>query len=170
MNDSERLWAGIALSVFAHFLLVLYTPRTEHTPSSSLALQTVLEAPVVTSQGKGALQLGHRTASQDAEHRLADARRKAFAHYLQAVDDAVHSHRLDFGKTDLIGVAKWQFTILADGSFTAPLLVCGSGSAALDETARRAIIAASGTVKRPAIIGTEDILMTLDVKFQHALR
>lgn len=170
MNDSERLWTGIALSVFAHFLLMLHTPRAEHAPSSSIALQTVMEAPLVTSQGKGALQLGHRTASQEAEHRLADARRKAFAHYLQTVDDAVHARRLDSGKTDLIGVAKWQFTILADGSFTAPTLVCGSGSALLDETARQAIMAASGTVKRPAIIGTEDIPITLDVKFQHDLR
>ena len=45
-----------------------------------------------------------------------------------------------------------------------------SGSALLDETARRAIMAASKTVKRPAIIGSENIPMTLDVKFQHDLR
>ena len=151
MNDSERLWTGIVLSLFVHFLFVLHPYRTEHAPPSSIALQTVMEMPPSTGHGRNTLQLGRRAISQDAEHHLADARRKAFADYLQAVDDAVHARRLDSGKTDLIGVARWRFFILEDGSFTPPILMRSSGSALLDETARRAP-------------------MTLDVKFQHDLR
>lgn len=171
MNDSERLWTGIVLSLFIHFLFILHPHRTEHVPPSSIALQTVMEMPPSTGgHGRNTLQLGRRAISQDAEHHLADARRKAFADYLQAVDDAVHARRLDSGKTDLIGVARWRFFILEDGSFTPPILVRSSGSALLDETARRAIMAASKTVKRPAIIGSENIPMILDVKFQYDLR
>ena len=170
MNDSERLWTGIVLSLFVHFLLVLHPHRTEHAPPSSFALQTVMEIPPSTGHGRNTLQLGCRATSQDAEHHLADARRKAFADYLQAVDDAVHARRLDSGKTDLIGVARWLVFILEDGSFTPPIRMRSSGSALLDETARRAIMAASKTVKRPAIIGSENIPMTLDIKFQHDLR
>ena len=129
MNDSERLWTGIVLSLFVHFLFVLHPYRTEHAPPSSIVLQTVMEMPPSTGHGRNTLQLGRRAISQDAEHHLADARRKAFTDYLQTVDDAVHARRLDSGKTDLIGVARWRFFILEDGSFTSPILMRSSGSA-----------------------------------------
>ena len=57
-----------------------------------------------------------------------------------------------------------------DGTFTDPVLRASSGSPQLDASARRAVLAASGKVRRPAIIGTEPIPVILHVKYQYGLR
>ena len=51
-----------------------------------------------------------------------------------------------------------------------PVLRASSGSPELDASARRAVLAASGKVRRPAIIGTEPIPVILHVKYQYGLR
>ena len=100
----------------------------------------------------------------------ADRKRQAFLRYLDDIDEAVHARRLDGGETGLIGVAEYMFTVRPDGTFTDPVLRASSGSAQLDTSARRAILAASGKVRRPAIIGTEPIPVILHVKYQYGLR
>ena len=77
---------------------------------------------------------------------------------------------LDGGETGLIGVAEYMFTVRPDGTFTDPVLRASSGSPQLDASARRAVLAASGKVRRPAIIGTEPIPVILHVKYQYGLR
>jgi TonB family protein len=84
-------------------------------------------------------------------------RRRAFLEYLDAVDDAVHAHRLDGGETGLLGVATCSFIIGRDGAFSDIELFSSSGHPELDNAALRAVQAASGRVQRPAIIGQEPI-------------
>ncbi|MFR3457405.1 MAG: TonB family protein [Bilophila wadsworthia] len=100
----------------------------------------------------------------------ADRKRQAFLRYLDDIDEAVHARRLDGGETGLIGVAEYMFTVRPDGTFTDPVLRASSGSPQLDASARRAVLAASGKVRRPAIIGTEPIPVILHVKYQYGLR
>ncbi len=69
-----------------------------------------------------------------------------------------------------MGVAEYMFTVRPDGTFTDPVLRASSGSPQLDASARRAVLAASGKVRRPAIIGTEPIPVILHVKYQYGLR
>lgn len=64
---------------------------------------------------------------------------------------------MDDGEAHFGGVAAYVFIVRPDGSFTAPVLRQSSGSPALDVAARRAILAASGSVKRPDILGAANI-------------
>ena len=105
-----------------------------------------------------------------AEAEAADRKREAFLRYLDDIDEAVHARRLDAGDTGLIGVAAYAFIVRPDGTFTEPELRLSSGSPRLDEAARRAVLAASGKVKRPALFGSGPIPVMLHVKYQYGLR
>ncbi len=67
-------------------------------------------------------------------------------------------------------MAAYAFIVRPDGTFTEPELRLSSGSPRLDEAARRAVLAASGKVKRPALIGSGPIPVMLHVKYQYGLR
>ena len=114
--------------------------------------------------------LDSRAAPDVQARKHADRKRQAFLRYLDDIDEAVHARRLDGGETGLIGVAEYMFTVRPDGTFTDPVLRASSGSPQLDASARRAVLAASGKVRRPAIIGTEPIPVILHVKYQYGLR
>lgn len=100
----------------------------------------------------------------------ADKRRQAFFAFLDDLDAAVHARRMDGGAAHFVGVASYAFTVRADGSFTTPPLRQSSGSPDLDAAARRTIIATSGSVKRPDILGAADIPVLLHVKYQYELQ
>ena len=161
MTEKECLAAGIAVSLFAHFALLIAPRPPEPEPSFTPA--------VATSREKG---IGIAAASpRDMDKAdAADRKRQAFLRYLDDIDEAVHARRLDGGETGLIGVAEYMFTVRPDGTFTDPVLRASSGSPQLDASARRAVLAASGKVRRPAIIGTEPIPVILHVKYQYGLR
>ena len=181
MTEKECLAAGIAVSLFAHFALLIAPRPPEPEPSFTTVVQMDMASPAVaTSREKG---IGIASQAQDAPYRegdidltdkkvveAADRKRQAFLRYLDDIDEAVHARRLDGGETGLIGVAEYMFTVRPDGTFTDPVLRASSGSPQLDASARRAVLAASGKVRRPAIIGTEPIPVILHVKYQYGLR
>ena len=157
MTEKECLAAGIAVSLFAHFALLIAPRPPEPEPSFTTVVQMDMASPAVaTSREKG---IGIAAASpRDMDKAdAADRKRQAFLRYLDDIDEAVHARRLDGGETGLIGVAEYMFTVRPDGTFTDPVLRASSGSPQLDASARRAVLAASGKVRRPAIIGTEPI-------------
>ena len=170
MTERECLLTGIALSLFAHFCLLGEIGQREQPETVGKYVSVTLSSSAVTAERGSGTGIAQASSDQLADHEAADRRRAAFLRYLEDIDDCVHAHRLDGGETGLIGVAKYGVTVLADGTFTEPLLLASSGSARLDEAAKRAIEAASGRVKRPAIIGTEPVPVLLYVKYQYGLR
>ena len=149
-------------------------------PNSQLISQNVRNVTMGNStQGVATLMLTFplNTDPEQVRDLLLDAYRDAVAASTGAtititddIDEAVHARRLDGGETGLIGVAEYMFTVRPDGTFTDPVLRASSGSPELDASARRAVLAASGKVRRPAIIGTEPIPVILHVKYQYGLR
>lgn len=171
MTEKEALWTGVALSLFAHFLLVFAPERDASSrPAFRTELRMDMESPAVAvreNDGVGVIAARPRDAEDD---QAAGRKRKAFFDYLDALDEAVHTRRLDSGDTDLIGVATYTFLVRPDGSFTEPELRVSSGDPRLDASALRAIRAASGKVRRPVLLGIAFIPVTLQVKYQYGLR
>ena len=137
MTEKEGLAAGIAVSLFAHFALLIAPRPPEPEPSFTTVVQMDMASPAVaTSREKG---IGIAAASPRDMDKADAADRKRQA-------------------------------VRPDGTFTDPVLRASSGSPQLDASARRAVLAASGKVRRPAIIGTEPIPVILHVKYQYGLR
>ncbi len=111
-----------------------------------------------------------RQAEDQAAHRIAWARREAYLGYLDRVSEALHRHRLDSADTSLIGLVLFSFDIDAEGRFENIVLRRPSGNDRLDQTARRAVMAASGEVKRPPILGDETLTVFQEIRFQYGLR
>lgn len=170
MTDRERLITGIALSLFAHFLLLRAPAPGEAPPSFRTVVRMDMESPAVAAAREKGLGVDAAAPGDVAEAEAADRKRAAFLRFLDDIDEAVHARRLDAGGTGLIGVAAYAFTVRPDGTFTEPILRVSSGSPRLDEAARRAILAASGKVRRPALIGPGPIPVMLHVKYQYGLR
>ncbi len=170
MTDSERLWTGVAISLFLHFSLTLRYPAVEE---EKIGFRAVLEMesqssalPNATRQGTG-VESAPAAGPEEAEQ--LDRKRRAYLRYIEDVDDAIHARRLVSGDTGLIGVALCAFTIEADGTFRSPQIVSTSGRPELDASALRAVRAASGVVRRPDILGSEPIHVSLQVKYQYGL-
>ena len=170
MTDSERLWTGIALSLFLHFALTLFHGPE---PDEPVAFNAVLEMDDSSALSRSSAREGtglQSASPQDREEaEKLDRKRRAYLRYLDEVDDAIHARRLDGGGTHLIGVALCAFTIAPDGSFRDIILVKTSGTPELDASALRAVRAASGVVRRPDIIGPAPISVSLQVKYQYSL-
>ena len=170
MTDSERLWTAIVLSLFLHFALTLFHAPEQEEPAVFTA---VLEMDSSSTLSQNSLNDGTGLQSatpQDREEaEKLDRKRRAYLTYLEEVDNAIHSRRLDGGGTHLIGVALCAFTIAPDGSFHSIALVKTSGSSELDSSALRAVRAASGVVRRPDIIGPDPIQVSLQIKYQYSL-
>jgi TonB family protein len=172
MTDTERIAAGIALSLFVHFALLTGHWRFERLPGPPSAVEVRLDMESVAAGPavKRGIRLGSPSPQAQEEARIADLRRKAFLRFLQDVDDAVHAGRLQEGASGLIGAAEVGFTIFKDGTFRNIRLISTSGRPRLDAFALRAVRAASGKIRRPAIIGYEPIPVNLQVKYQYGLR
>lgn len=170
MTDSERLWTGIALSLFLHFAITLFHVQEQNDAPVFTAVLEMEDSSTLrqssVNEGTG-IQSASPQDREEAEK--LDRKRRAYLQYLEEVDDAIHARRLDEGGTHLIGVALCAFTIDQDGVFHDVALVASSGSAELDASALRAVHAASGVVRRPDIIGIEPISVSLQVKYQYSL-
>ncbi|MCQ2444293.1 MAG: TonB family protein [Mailhella sp.] len=171
MTDGQRIAAGIAASLFLHFCLLTGRFAMQEAPDTFRAVLEIEGESAARAappkQGTGIHSASPQTKEEAEE---ADRKRRAYLRYLDAVDAAVHARRLEVGAEDLIGVAVCAFDIHADGGFSEPSVLRSSGDARLDDAALRAIRAAGGAVKRPAILGTDVIRMTLEVKYQYGLR
>lgn len=171
MTDRECLLTGLAVSLFVHCtLLGTRPPPQPELPALHVTVEMDMDTPgAMTSAQRG---LGVESATPKAlnDANAADRKRQVFLAYLEAVDAAVHAHRLDGGDTGLIGVATCTFLINPDGTFSEPALYNSSGHAALDVAALRAVRMASGTVRRPALVGTDPIPVRLQVKYQYGLK
>jgi TonB family protein len=171
MTDQERIWTGIAISLFVHF--AVFSVRLPDRPQPSVVHAAVplnLTSSARLNDAGPGLGVESPDPGSEERNRLANMQRRAFLEFLDAVDETVHAHRLDGGDTGLLGVATCAFTIGADGAFHDVRLYSGSGHPELDRAAIRAVHAASGRVRRPAIIGPEPIPVILDVKYQYGLR
>ncbi|MDJ0932872.1 energy transducer TonB [Breoghania sp.] len=102
---------------------------------------------------------------QESREARANRRRKALAAYLEAVSDAIHARRMTAVGDSAIGNAHFGLTIDGTGGFSNVRLLQSSGTAALDRDALHAVEAASGTVLRPAILGTRPLELNLRVKY-----
>ena len=78
-------------------------------------------------------------------------------------------HRLDFGRTDLIGIVTYSFIVDAAGRFSNIRMLASSGWPELDRVAKLAIERSSGRVKRPRLIGAEPLAVVQEVRFQYGL-
>lgn len=171
MTDRECLGAAIAISIFAHFLFLLGS-RLPESPRGQMhtVLHMEMDAPAAPGASEPGMGVANATPEQLRDMRAAQRKRKAFLEYLEAIDEAVHARRFESGDTSLIGVATYAFVVEEDGRFRDIRLHAPSGNSRLDEAARRAVLAASGTVKRPAIIGHDPVAVLVQVKYQYGLR
>ena len=171
MTDGERLWTGIALSLFLHFSLTLiHASPGEDAPVFRAVLAMDSESTLSRSGTRPGTGLQASSESDREEAERLNQKRRAYLRYLDEVDDAIHARRLDAGDTSLIGVALAAFTITKDGTFHDVRIVTSSGRPELDASALRAVHAASGVVRRPAILGTEPMHVSLPVKYQDELK
>lgn len=171
MTDSERLWAGVALSLFLHFSLTLvHHPEPEKAPPLRVVVE-MDDSSAITPKGARP-GIGLRALSPQAreESERLDRKRRAYLRYIEDVDEAIHARRLMSGETDLIGVTLCAFTIDGDGTFSDVRIVSSSGRPSLDASALRAVRAASGVTRRPEILGTDPLHVSLQVKYQYNLQ
>ncbi|MGN1037788.1 MAG: energy transducer TonB [Mailhella sp.] len=170
MTDSERLWTGITLSLFLHFSLVIFHSAPEEEKAVFHAVLEMEDASAVNSQSvRQGTGLHHESPKNDAEAEQMERKRRAYLAYLDEVDAAIHARRHTDQTANLIGAALCSFIIDAEGRFRSIQIASSSGRPLLDESALRAVKSASGIIRRPAIIGTEDIRVSLWVKYQYAL-
>lgn len=170
MTENERICAALAFSCLVHWGIF-------HLFGASSAPEAVGATTVISMESLGldASPEGDGISMEAAPTRTepqntADKRRQAFFAFLDDLDAAVHAHRMDGGEQEFVGVAAYAFTVRPDGGFTTPMLRQSSGNAALDAAAYRAVCAASGSVKRPEILGNGDIPVVMHVKYQYDLR
>ena len=171
MTDGERLWTGIALSLFLHFSLTLiHVSAQQEPPVFRAVLEMDSESTLSRSGTRPGTGLQSASESDRDEAEKLNQKRRAYLRYLDDVDDAIHARRLDAGDTSLIGVALAAFTIAPDGTFHDVRIVTSSGRPELDASAIRAVHAASGVIRRPAILGADPIHVSLPVKYQYDLK
>lgn len=170
MTDAERLGTAITLALFFHFLIALYRP-TETDPPMQLHISVSTEEASVLNRDRTGQGTGISTAQtpDSPEAELRNKKREAWLKYIDDVDAAIHAHRLMSGRTDLIGTALCAFTIMPDGNFQNARIIRSSGDESLDRDALLAIKSAGGLVKRPEIIGTNKLEVSLWIKYQYGL-
>lgn len=170
MTDAERMGTAITLALFFHFLIVLYKPA-EPDPPVLMRLEVATDESSTISKERLGEGTGISTAPtpDTPENEQRNKKRQAWLEYLDGVDAAIHARRLFTGREDLIGTTLCAFTILPDGHFTNARIIRSSGNPDLDRDALTAIAAASGVVKRPAIIGNERLEISLWIKYQYGL-
>ncbi len=171
MTDASRLYAGLAISLFLHFML-FHLPWSEITAlygqGQRLSHEFTSGAPLIAETVSVSLEAADaESARRDGVDKRAQERRR----YLEDVLQAVHARRFvsPLARREFIGLALFSLTIVPDGTFQHIRLSGGSGNPALDRAAEEAVRQASGVVKRPSILGTEEISLVLPVKYQYAL-
>lgn len=172
MSPRQLFGFCIAASIFIHLCLVQvdWTPK-QVTGSEQIVVP--IDFDVAVSNHGESLALEQGIAESSSEKKVEEAarclKRMAAKHFLDQVHEAVERRKFFFGKgdlSDLIGNALYTFHIRPDDTFTGITLKRSSGDPRLDETARRAIVAASGTIKRPLILRGQSFTLTIAVKYQ----
>lgn len=169
MSDMERWAAAIVLALAAHFFILqpAWIKGGGSSPAGQLVLVRLAPSQVRAGDAPGLSITGERAGDEDSN--LADQRRKAYNRYLDDISDAIHARRFDYGRTDLIGVTELGFIIGWDGNFNKIWLVKSSGRPELDKAAEHAVRAASGVVRRPSELGSENLAVIMQVKYQYDL-
>ncbi len=172
----KNLWGFcLAASLFAHFLLL----NAHYQPEPVMACRDIVVPLAFDVEGPEAgggfalrqvADLGIDGAEKGESPK--DYRRRILKRYLAQVHSAVEKRKFQPPGANfrgVIGNALYAFTIDGQGRFKGVRLLRSSGSDRLDQSALTAIQKASGRVKRPKIIGTQPIAMTLTVKYQYGL-
>lgn len=171
LSDAAKIGLWGSLGIHLLFLIGVGGIDAEGVSGKNFVRISTDSLDALVSTQTGALALGSfATAPGPNEEKLAERRRQAYMQYLEDVSLEIHSHRLDFGHTDLIGIVTYSFLINSDGRFEDIRLRISSGHPQLDEVAKRAIEVSSGKVKRPKILGTHRIGVVQEVRFQYGLR
>lgn len=172
MALSESMKTGLMISVGIHLVaLVLLGGIQSDVVSGTQYVKidaAALDAVSVSNEAGVALGSFMNSAGP-SESKLAARRRQAYLDYLEAVSLEIHSHRLDFGRTDLIGIVTYSFIVDAAGRFSNIRMLASSGWPELDRVAKLAIERSSGRVKRPRLIGAEPLAVVQEVRFQYGL-
>ena len=168
------LQIAVAVSIGLHLLALLLVglpvkPTGVGSNASPLPLD-LAKLETVSVSDNGVFRMEGLSADDQASHRLARVRREAYLAYLDLVSDAIHRHRLDSGDTTLIGLVLFSFDINASGHFERITLRRSSGDPTLDMAAHRAILAASGEIKRPKILGDKTLTIFQEIRFQYSLQ
>ena len=171
MTEKECLAAGIAVSLFAHFALLIAPRPPKPEPSFTTVVQMDMASPAVATSREN----GHRHTPPPA--------RATWTRPMPPTASGRPSCATSMTSTRPCTPGVWTAAKPGSsalpnicspsgptGRFTDPVLRASSGSPQLDASARRAVLAASGKVRRPAIIGTEPIPVILHVKYQYGLR
>ncbi|MCF0253068.1 MAG: TonB family protein [Duodenibacillus sp.] len=170
-ESEDRLKPAFAISASLHLLALIMISLpvilSEHTGSVSLDLTST---EVRVSSPDSSVAIGSYAPGDANAQQAAEKRRQIYNRYIDEVAKEIHARRLDFGKQDLIGIATYSFSIDKTGAFYDIALRNSSGHKQLDEVAEKAIRAASAKVKRPKELGTDDIWLLHEVRFQYALK
>ena len=169
MDDAERWIAALVLALAAHFFILQPSWLRLERPSSTgqMVLVQFSTNQVQAGENPGVNILDAHSGSDEAS--LADQRRKVYNRYLDEISDAIHARRFEYGRRDLIGVAEFGFIIEPSGMFSNITLLGSSGHRDLDRAAEHAVRAASGVIKRPSELGSENIAVLMPIKYQYEL-
>ena len=169
MNDAERWTAALVLALAVHFFILQPSWLRLERPGSTgqMVLVHLSANQVRVGENPGVNILDAHSSNDEAN--LADQRRKIYNRYLDEISDAIHARRFEYGRRDLIGVAEFGFIIEPSGMFSNIELLGGSGHPDLDRAAEHAVQAASGVVKRPLELGSENIAVLMPIKYQYDL-
>lgn len=170
MSDAAKIGLWVSLSLHALFLILAGGTAGEAAGGKQFVRLSAESLDAIVTAESGALALGAFTSGASDEAKLAERRREAYLQYLEDIAAEIHSRRLDFGRTNLIGIAVFAFSVDERGAFRDIRLTASSGKPELDRVARLAIEASSGRVRRPKLLGSDPIAVVQEVRFQYGLR
>ena len=174
MNSQEAFKYSLMISVALHLIFFLSIKDSSSSIIASSPVTVIDMDSIVISQPQSVGGVGIESFTPNpqgqTEAEVAQKKRKAYLEYIEEISQEIHSRRLSFGRTDLLGITTYSFIIKSDGSFSDVQLKISSGSTELDTIASQAIKSASKKVKRPKIIGDNPIKVVQEIRFQYGLK
>lgn len=171
MQEKERRATAITLSLFAHFLVLQGTWDFTRPEVSSALPPLVLEFSTtqqVFDSSEEGLSL-HQNLEEPADKAMINQQRMIRQLFLEQIHNEIHKKRLNLDNNDLIGIVWYSFQISIDGMFNTIKMEKTSGNPILDKDAYQAIMASSGTIKRPPLLGKENFSIMIPIKYQYTL-
>lgn len=179
MTDGERIATAFILSLAVHWMAVeglgCKEPDVQHVSSDepvfvddvSLPESGISLASPITFE-QPAFLLPQEAVSAEAS--AAERKREALFAYLDQISTAIHARRKISGEWHrLVGNATLRLLIDRAGRFVAVDLIRQSGDEQLDSDALQAAHSASGFIRRPGILGSSPIQISVVVKYQFGL-
>lgn len=174
MTRDQVLWLCIAVSFLLHVWALKLDWSSEPAPYGEeivIPADFTIAADVPQPGGlalEQAVDTGDERRSESAGKRLL---REARRRYFQRVREAIEQRKFQSGGdlSGLIGNVLYTFRIRPDDTFADIRLKRSSGDPTLDRAALDAIRAASGRVKRPAILRDLRFNLSVAVKYQYSL-